>query len=188
MNSPIPFFSGAPPVERIKCGRNLNSTTSEPSCFHPAVSERGSFIRYWLPVILWMLLIFSASTDLLSSQRTSRFIGPFLRWLIPGITDATVRQVQFAVRKMAHLMEYAVLAVLVWRALQKPVEGDPRPWSWRVAAQAVSVCLLYAVTDELHQSFVLSRFASPWDVFIDTAGASAGVGIMWTARRWRGCR
>lgn len=168
--------------------RNLNSTTRERSCFHPAVSERGSFIRYWLPVILWMLLIFSASTDLLSSQRTSRFIEPFLRWLIPGIADTTVRQVQFAVRKMAHLTEYAVLAALVWRALRKPVDDDPRPWSWRVAAQTVFVCFLYAASDELHQSFVLSRFASPWDVFIDTVGAATGVGILWKSRRRRGCR
>jgi VanZ family protein len=133
-----------------------------------------------------MVLIFSASTDLLSGQRTSRFIGPFLRWLIPGIAETTVKEVQFAVRKVAHITEYAVFALLLWRALRKPVKDDPRPWSWRVAAQAVFICFVYAITDEFHQSFVLSRFASPWDVFIDTAGAAIGILILWRIGRRRG--
>jgi VanZ family protein len=132
-----------------------------------------------------MLLIFSASTDLLSGQRTSRFIAPFLRWLIPGIADTTVRQVQLVVRKTAHVTEYAVFAALLWRALRKPQKNDPRPWSWRVAAQVVMICFLYAISDEFHQSFVSSRFASPWDVFIDTVGAAVGVGILWRVGRRR---
>jgi len=142
-------------------------------------------VRYWLPVLAWMLLIFSASTDLLSSQRTSRFIGPFLRWLIPDITDTAVRQVQFVVRKAGHTFEYAVLAVLVWRALRKPQKNDPRPWSWRVAATAVLFCFLYAMTDEFHQTFVQSRFASVWDVLIDTFGGALGMGTLWKVGRGR---
>lgn len=132
-----------------------------------------------------MLLIFTASTDLMSSQRTSRFIGPFLRWLNPRVSDETVRAVQLAVRKTAHVTEYAVLAMLLWRAIRKPVKNDVRPWSWREATLAIAVACAYAITDELHQHFVASRFGSVWDVLLDTFGAAAGILALWGAGRWR---
>lgn len=119
-----------------------------------------------------MALIFTASTDLMSSQRTSRFIGPLLRSLWPSITTETIQGVQFAVRKTGHVTEYAILAWLVWRALRRPVPNDTRAWSWAPAFAAVGIAAAYAVTDEVHQSFVGSRFASPWDVAIDAAGAA----------------
>ena len=69
-------------------------------------------MKYWAPFIAWLIVIFSASTDTFSSRRTSRFIVPFLRWLKPDISDATVRTVLTVVRKGAHISEYAVLAAL----------------------------------------------------------------------------
>src|SRR5688572_23473781 len=48
------------------------------SCAHYLGSAMfvRSFVRYWLPVIAWILLIFLASGDLMSAEHTSRFIGP----------------------------------------------------------------------------------------------------------------
>src|SRR5262249_31317101 len=61
--------------------RTLIWTPPKHSCFHSvAVPKKGSFLTYSLPVILWMALIFAGSTDLLSPHRTSRMIGPLLRW------------------------------------------------------------------------------------------------------------
>jgi len=79
-----------------------------------------SFLRYWLPVILWMILIFSASTDSMSSGQTSRIIGPLLRWLKPDISEAAVGRIVLTARKSAHLTEYAILALLFWRAWRNP--------------------------------------------------------------------
>jgi len=132
-----------------------------------------------------MALIFSASTDLMSSQRTSRIIGPWLRWFNPDISDDAIRRVQLVVRKTAHVTEYAILAALLWRAIRRPTKDDERQWSWREAALAIAVAGGYAVTDELHQHFVASRFGSVWDVLLDTLGATAGVFILWTIGRWR---
>jgi VanZ family protein len=75
-----------------------------------------------------MALIFGGSTDLLAEHRTSRFIGPILRWLAPGISDLALDRAHFVVRKTAHFTEYAILALLVWRALSrtKHVPGDSR--------------------------------------------------------------
>ncbi len=143
------------------------------------------FLRYWLPVMIWMALIFSGSTGSLSSQHTSRIIGPLLRWLKPDISPETLYRVVFTVRKTAHVTEYAILALLAWRAWRKPVAKELRPWRWSEAGLAWSVAALYAASDEFHQSFVPSRGASVGDVMLDSAGALAGLLALWVFGRWR---
>jgi VanZ family protein len=113
-----------------------------------------------------MIFIFIGSTDLLSAAHTSRFIGPFLRWFAPDVSDATIASVQLVVRKCGHLTEYAILAALLYRAFVK---------RWAVIAFVISA--LYAMLDEFHQSFVATRTGSPWDVMIDCIGALAGLAI-----------
>ena len=128
-----------------------------------------AFLKYWLPVLAWMIFIFIGSTDLLSAEHTSRFIGPFLRWFAPDVPDATIASVQLVVRKCAHLTEYAILAALICRAL--------RVHRKRVLVLAFLLTAVCAVLDEFHQSFVASRTASPWDVAIDCIGALAGLAL-----------
>jgi VanZ family protein len=122
-----------------------------------------------------MAVIWIGSTGLLSEHRTSRFIGPILRWIVPGVTDTTVHRVQFLVRKGAHLTEYAILALLVQRAILRSNPARREARSLRVAALAAGICVLYAATDEAHQGFVATRNASAWDVLLDAAGAVAGL-------------
>jgi VanZ family protein len=132
-----------------------------------------------------MALIFVGSTDVLSTPHTSRFLGPALRWLFPGFTNESLQGVQAVIRKFGHLTEYAILAILLWRARRQPVANDTRPWSWCDARFAVVIAGLYAVTDEFHQSFVSTRQGSPWDVLIDTVGATIGIVVLWRLGRWR---
>lgn len=144
-----------------------------------------AFTWYWLPLLIWMALIFSISTDAGSTRHTSRFIGPILRWLIPGISDEAVGAVQLSVRKTAHMVEYGVLAVLAWRARRKPVRADPRPWRRSEALFALSVAALFALSDEWHQSFIPSRQGQVTDVLIDTLGAGLGLWMLWGWGRYR---
>lgn len=132
-----------------------------------------------------MSVIFGFSTGAGSTRHTSRIIGPALRWLVPDITDATIAHVQTGIRKSAHLSEYALLALLLWRARRKPCADDPRPWSWRTAALAFAVAVLFAAGDEFHQSFVPSREGRFRDVLIDTTGAALGLLALWALGRWR---
>lgn len=127
-------------------------------------------LKYWLPVLLWMVFIFIGSIDLMSAEQTSRFIGPFLRWLAPDVSDATVASVQLVVRKCAHLAEYAILAALLYRALRQNIAR-----LWRAASLAFVLAAIYAALDEFHQSFVASRTGSPWDVLLDCIGAVIGL-------------
>ena len=152
----------------------------------PHHSRTRMFLRYWLPVLLWMLLIFGMSTNAGAPRNTSRIIGPVLRWLNPGITDETISQVQFVIRKCAHVTEYAVLAVLLWRARRRPVAGDARPWRCSEAGFALMMAALFAASDEWHQSFVPTREGRFQDVFIDSAGALAGLTVCWWIGRRRG--
>ena len=136
------------------------------------------FIKYWLPVLAWMIFIFIGSTDLLSAEHTSRFIGPFLHWFAPDVSDATVASIQLVVRKCAHLTEYAILAALLYRAFRQNQQRVGRAF-----AVSFFIAAVYAALDEFHQSFVASRTASPWDVLIDCVGALASVVIYWGAIR-----
>lgn len=136
-------------------------------------ARRTNFPKYWLPPILWVVVILAASTDLMSAQHTSRFIGPFLRWIMPDIGADAVLQVQLVVRKSAHVLEYAVLAMLLLRAFR----GGQGSIRWSHIGGAVALAALCAATDEFHQSFVASRTGSPADVLIDIIGAIAGVAV-----------
>lgn len=132
-----------------------------------------------------MSLIFGFSTQAGSTRHTSRIIGPLLRWINPNVTDATINQAQYVIRKGAHMTEYAILAALLWRARRQPVRGDTRPWQWSKAGFALGVAIAFAASDELHQAFVPSREGRVGDVFIDAAGAALGVGAVWLLGRWR---
>ncbi|HXG77088.1 MAG TPA: VanZ family protein [Gaiellaceae bacterium] len=74
-------------------------------------------------------------------------------------------------RKLAHAAEYAVLGALLLRA-----SGSAR--------LALALGVLYAASDELHQSFVPGREGAPLDVAIDAVGVAAGV-LLWQRARLR---
>jgi VanZ family protein len=131
-----------------------------------------------------MAVIFIGSTDVLSHRQTSRFIGPLLRWCLPDISDEAITVVQAAIRKLGHLAEYAILAILAWAALRKQASCSSRYWSQRHAWIAWLIASLYAVTDELHQTFERSRQGSPLDVAIDAGGALAGLSLVWCLTRF----
>ena len=134
-----------------------------------------------------MWIIFSASGDRMSFQHSSRIIGPFLHWVFPHLSDDATRAVVVFVRKCAHLTEYAVLALLLWRALRKPPGPEVLRWQWSVAGIVLALVALYAASDEIHQTFVPSREGCVTDVLLDATGAALGLLCLWAAGRLRKC-
>ena len=124
------------------------------------------------------------STGIGSMQRSSRIIGPLLRMVWPEISAESIHDVQVVVRKGGHVTGYAVLAILLWRARNSGLFATP--WRWESAAFSEIVSAIYAVTDELHQSFVPSRWGSGWDVLLDCVGAAFGISAIWAIGRFRG--
>ena len=132
-----------------------------------------AFSKYWMPVAIWLGVIFFCSTDFMSAEHTSRIIEPLLRWLRPNISPEAIALVQFLVRKAAHVTEYAILAMLLWRATVGGINVERK-----MAILLVNVWLaatLVAALDEYHQSFVPSRGAAWGDVLIDSGGAIFGL-------------
>ena len=140
-----------------------------------------NFAKFWLPLILWAIFIFSASTDALSAEHTSRFLVPFLRWLMPSISAATIETIHFMIRKGSHMAEYAILAALGWRAIHYGTKL--RAGFGREAVLVFFLAMLYAAGDEFHQSFVRSRGSSIDDVMIDGCGILVGIFATWMITR-----
>jgi VanZ family protein len=131
-----------------------------------------SFLKYWLPLLVWLVVIFLGSTNLMSAEHTSRFIVPFLLWLKP-MSPQTIWVILVFMRKCAHVTEYAILALLLWRALRSlPAVSMKMSMSFGAALLG---CTVFAAMDEFHQSFVKSRTPSVHDVLLDVAGALLGL-------------
>jgi VanZ family protein len=146
------------------------------------VSER--FLKYWLPLLLWMSLIFSASTTAGAPNISSAFLRPILYWIDPKMSDDTFEIIHTCVRKMAHLTEYAALGFLALRAMR----GDPKfahKTLSRQVALAVVFSAIYASSDEFHQRYVPGRHPAVTDVMIDTTGATIGIGLTLAVERIR---
>ena len=150
-----------------------------------AVSGVFQRLRYWAPLVLWMAVIFWASSDAESGRRGSRLLGPLLRWLMPGASSATLDEVIFLVRKLAHVSEYAVLAVLACRLFRVWPGPSASGGLSRPSLMAWGFCVLYAASDEWHQSFVPTRVGTLWDVLIDAVGAGLGLAAVALWRRWQ---
>jgi VanZ family protein len=140
----------------------------------------GERLRRWGPVVVWAACISTFSTGWFTGERTGALLLPLFAVLFPDLDPAQLRAAHYAVRKVAHFTEYAILSVLLYRALR---EGPG--WSARVAVTALVIAGLYAAADEFHQWFVVGRTASALDCLIDVTGAAAGQGLVAAGRRAR---
>jgi VanZ family protein len=102
------------------------------------------FFIYWLPVIIWMGVIFLFS----SRQRVE-------------VSEDTA--INFIFFKTLHILEYAFLMILSLRAVDN-IYGKKKIWI------AFILCLFFAVSDEIHQTFVPTREGRLRDVIIDLGG------------------
>jgi len=109
-------------------------------------------IRYWLPPLIWMALIFWAS-----SFHTLR--------------ASPVNWQDFIVRKTAHFLEYATLSLLYLRGLKNTTKVSLK----KSLVLAFLMAMFYAITDEYHQTKVSGRTGRIFDIGIDSFGALFGL-------------
>jgi len=112
-------------------------------------------IKYWLPAILWGIVIFS-----FSSHPT-------------GTVSPTYWQ-DVVIKKSAHMVEYAIFVTLFYRAFLN--SGNSKVKSIRMA---LAIAVAYAFTDEFHQSFTPTREPHIRDVIFDTIGGSIASLFIW---------
>lgn len=115
---------------------------------------RLSTVIRWASVAIWMAAIWYLSNQ-------------------PSLS--TGLEYDWWLRKAAHMGEYMILFWLLVRAMQKERATE----KFFVAAFIITV--LYAMSDEWHQTFITGRHGSLRDVSIDSIGAAIG----WLIMQWR---
>jgi VanZ family protein len=111
--------------------------------------KKFSKIYAWVLAILWMALMF-----FLSSQ--------------PDLRSKFSPNLDFVLRKLAHVAEYFILTLLLFRALNRDLGKS------KALTVAAGGAFLYAISDEWHQTFVYGRYGTYADVLIDSAGVLLG--------------
>lgn len=148
--------------------------------------SRRRTVWAWLLVVAWAGVIWQFGSDSYSLDRTSRFLQPLIDWLLGDIELATRTWVHAVIRKSAHFFEYAILALLSFRAALLSAERHRIGTACWVALFFVATV---AAADEFRQSFSAARTGSPYDVLIDVAGGLVGVlGVLVITRRMRTAR
>ncbi len=126
---------------------------------------------YGGPMILWMALIFTMSTGAGRDTHSVGILVRLIRTFDPPaareMRPEVLRLIDYVLRRCAHIVEYMVLMLLVFRAVQ---HGRNR-LRWKTALLALVICVAYAATDETHQLFVPGRTASIRDVMLDSTAA-----------------
>jgi VanZ family protein len=139
-----------------------------------------TWLRHWWPALAWAAVISLFSTGVFSGANTSRIIFPLLLWLYPHATQVMLEAVHFYVRKSGHFCEFFLFSLLALRGIRAGRPG----WRWAWGLAALAVAAGYASLDELHQSFVPSRYGSAYDVLLDSFGAAMAQTFA-AARVWR---
>lgn len=86
------------------------------------------FIKYWLPVILWMCLIFWMSTGTFAFENTASFVNPVLRFLLPEMPPKHMDLIHALIRKAGHVTGYFILSLLLFRALVRSTGQSLNRW------------------------------------------------------------
>lgn len=130
----------------------------------------------WLAVLLWMVLIFyfssrpAVQSKELSGNVTEIVVQTVERVAPNRAADLDIGRIHFLIRKNAHFFSYLVLGILVLNALRRS-----GVYGFKGIMTAFLICVLYAILDEFHQTFVPGRSGEIRDIFIDSAGATVGI-------------
>ncbi len=133
-------------------------------------------ILSWVAVLLWMVLIFNLSSQVAEqsnqlSTRITKVIVETVEKVAPN-AEFDMKSFNNRLRKHAHFFAYLILGILVSKVLRRS-----GVYGYRSVIIALGICILYAISDEVHQLFIPGRGGQVKDVIIDSAGASVGIAV-----------
>jgi VanZ family protein len=138
-------------------------------------STQHDVLKAWIAAALWLIVIAIESSALLSAHNTSRILYPILHFLF-GLDWPRFHQWHFYIRKGGHVVGYAILSLLLFRAWRATLR-----WTWTWTTLAIVGTIVVASLDEWHQSFLPSRTGRWQDVVLDTC---AGIGAQILLLLW----
>ena len=139
----------------------------------------------WVFVILWMALIFllshqPATESIQLSSGITRIIEDMIVRISPD-TSLSQGSLNYIIRKSAHFGTYLLLGLFVANAL---IASNVT--KVKLILLAFLICVLYAISDEIHQLYVPGRSGQVSDVLIDSSGGLVGVLLYAFIRReWK---
>ncbi len=137
-----------------------------------------TFVKYWLPPLLWMALIFPVGNKALSSSLVYDVFMAVFKWLLSGASPEALGTGYIIFRKSLHFFEYGFLAFLLFRGLRA---GRVPRWKPSRFAWAAGLAVGYGCLDELLQAFIPNRTGSLWDAAVDMAGILCALAVI---ARW----
>jgi VanZ family protein len=143
---------------------------------------------WFVPTIIWMVVIFQfSSQEGVQSASISRKVTEYAAKLLHETVlqdrdyEVIVEVLHPAVRKTAHMAEYAILYVLLFLSFFFSMLAT------RSAAVSIVIAFIYAIIDETHQTFVSGRSGQFYDVCVDMTGVLIAVCIVLFAYSfWQG--
>jgi len=146
--------------------------------------SRHETLKAWIAAILWLIVIAIESTTYLSAHNTSRILYPLLHFLF-GVGHDHFDSWHFYIRKSGHVVGYALLSILLFRAWRETLHtvGNPK-WTMRWANLAILGTALVASLDEWHQSFLPSRTGIWQDAVLDTCAGVVAQILLLLICRW----
>lgn len=133
-------------------------------------------IFIWVAVFLWMVLIFNLSSQVaeqssaLSSKITEIIIEIVEKFTLERNVKIDARTLNNLIRKESHFFIYLILGILFMGTIRRSgIHGA------RGVIITLLFCSFFAISDEVHQLFVLGRGAQIKDVLIDIAGTIVGI-------------
>ena len=150
------------------------------STIQSEVSPSTRITHYWIPVLVMLLVQYTFSTSAFSSDETSRFVVPLLKVLLRNPTAEQLMFWHHVVRKAAHVTEYCILGLLVYRAFKVDITKPSK-----LGILTLIFVVVAATLDEFHQSFVPSRGSSVFDVGWDCIGGLIAIMLVWIWRAFR---
>lgn len=136
----------------------------------------------WILTLLCGFAIIGLGGDSFSYEETSRLLDETYRRLFPWLSADQRTVAVFLTRKLAHVVEYGVFALLAFRAALL----SSRRGIGAALLAALTMSLALASLDEFRQSFSSVRGGSPLDVLIDFGGAALALSMLLAVRRWLG--
>jgi len=141
------------------------------------------FLRRWLPVAIWVALVLYSSTSVGAAEKTQGTVVPWIVKIFPFLAQFGLTDVNLWIRKTGHVLQFFVLALLLWRALRlgtTTAEGTKR-----AIAAILLTSLALAIGSEVIQFFSPLRGARISDVLLDFSGTISGLLFIFGIRRLR---
>ena len=125
-------------------------------------------------VVFWMIFIFVMSSfDANESSNQSNFIVN----IIVNVFDIkNMDLLSFIIRKLAHFIEYLILGILIYNLI--------KDYNYKVYL-AIILCMLYAISDEVHQLFVPGRSCQIFDMIVDCLGSITGIYLFYVVNKFK---